>query len=88
VAPADTESAELQERLPGWSPIVRQPLPFASIVVGSQNDPYCSSERAETLASDWGAQWVDAGQAGHINADTSLGNWLQGHALFQTLMKE
>jgi predicted alpha/beta hydrolase family esterase len=88
VGPADTEAPELQERLPGWSPIVRQKLPFASILVGSQNDPFCSLERARDLAHDWGARWVDAGQAGHINADTSLGHWPQGHALLQTLMKE
>ena len=88
VAPGDTEAPELKERLPGWSPIVRQQLPFASILVGSQNDPFCSADRARELAQDWGAQWVNAGQAGHINADTSLGNWPEGHALLKTLMKE
>lgn len=88
VAPADTEAPELQERLPGWSPIERQRLPFTSILVSSQNDSFCTIERAQNFAHDWGAQWVDAGQSGHINADTSLADWPQGHALLQTLMKE
>lgn len=88
VAPGDTEAAELQERLPGWSPVVRQPLPFKSWLVGSQNDPFCRLERAQGFAQSWGAQWFDLGAAGHINADSFLGDWPQGHALLQTLLKD
>jgi len=88
VAPGDVERPELTDRLPGWAPISRRPLPFNSILVGSQNDPFCSADRAQALSLDWGAQWRDLGLAGHINADSSLGAWPQGHALLQTLMKE
>ena len=88
VAPGDTEAPELKDRLPGWSPIARQALPFPSILVGSQNDPYCTAARAQALALDWGARWVDLGAAGHINADSSLGEWPQGQALLQTLLKD
>ena len=88
VAPGDTEDPELNNRLPGWAPIVRQALPFKSILVGSQNDPYCAVERAQGLARDWAAHWVDLGAAGHINADSSLGDWPEGHALLQTLLKD
>ena len=88
VAPGDVEAPEMPDRFPGWTPIVRQRLPFKSILVGSQNDPYCHADRAQALAQDWGAQWLDLGLAGHINADSSLGACPQGHALLQTLMKE
>ncbi len=88
VAPGDTEAPELNPRLSGWSPIVRQALPFKSILVGSQNDPYCAAERAHGLARDWGADWVDLGAAGHINANSSLSDWPCGHALLQTLLKD
>jgi predicted alpha/beta hydrolase family esterase len=88
VAPGDVEAPEMPDRFPGWTPIVRQCLPFKSILVGSQNDPYCHADRAQALAHDWGAQWLDLGLAGHINADSSLGAWPQGRALLQTLMKE
>jgi predicted alpha/beta hydrolase family esterase len=88
VAPGDTEAPALKDRLPGWSPIARQPLQFHSMVVGSQNDPYCSAERAQSLAYAWGARWVDLGAAGHINADSSLGDWPEGQALLQTLLKD
>jgi len=88
VAPGDVETADLREQLPGWSPIVRQKLPFASILVGSQNDPYCRADRAQALARDWGCDWLDLGEAGHINAETPLGDWPAGHALLTRLTKE
>lgn len=85
VAPGDVEQPELREQLPGWAPIVRAPLPFAAHLVGSRNDPYCSADRARGLARDWGAHWHDLGEAGHINADSGLGDWPAGHALLQEL---
>lgn len=88
VAPADTEAALLKDRLPGWSPMPRQALPFRSIWGGCQNDPYCSAQRARGLAQDWGAHWVDLGAVGHINAKSSLGEWPQGQALLNTLLKD
>ena len=87
VAPGDVERPDLREQIPGWAPIVRQPLPFAATLVGSRNDPFCSHERAQDLAADWGAHWVDLGDAGHINADSGLGDWPEGHALLQTMIK-
>ena len=88
VAPGDVERPELTDRLPGWAPILRRPLPFNSILVGSQNDPFCSADRAQALALDWGARWLDLGSSGRFNTDSTLGSWPQGHALLQTLMKE
>lgn len=83
VAPADVEQPDLCQQLPGWTPIERQRLPFAATVVGSRNDPYGRLDRTRQLAQDWGAQWVDAGAAGHLNADSGLGDWPAGHALLQ-----
>lgn len=85
VAPADTEQPALQAPLPGWAPVLRQPLPFASVLVGSRNDPYCSYERAEGLAQDWGSRFVDYGECGHINAESGLGDWDEGHGWLQQL---
>ena len=86
VAPGDVERTDLLEQIPGWAPIARQPLPFAATLVGNRNDPCCSHERARALAGDWGARWVDLGAAGHINADSALGDWPEGHALLQELV--
>ncbi|MDD2545809.1 MAG: alpha/beta fold hydrolase [Burkholderiaceae bacterium] len=88
VAPGDVERADLAPYLPGWAPVLRRPLPFPAVLVGSQNDPYCSPERAQAWAADWGARWVDGGVAGHLNAASGLGDWPAGHALLHTLIKD
>jgi predicted alpha/beta hydrolase family esterase len=88
MAPADVESHNMKNSLPGWTPIVRQVLPFASIVAGSQNDPDCTVERAQQLASDWGARWVDPEQVGHNDAELALGDWPQGRSLLETFLKD
>ncbi|WP_114972047.1 RBBP9/YdeN family alpha/beta hydrolase [Rhodoferax ferrireducens] len=85
VAPGDAEREDMRPVLASWSPIPLQPLPFKSILVGSRNDPYCSLERAKAFASAWGADFVDAGAQGHLNAESGLGDWPQGQALLRQL---
>ena len=81
VAPGDVEHPDLAAQIHGWAPIARQPLPFPSLLLGSRNDPYCSFERAQALAGAWGARFVDYGACGHINGESGLGDWPEGHAL-------
>ena len=88
VAPGDVESPAVRDQLPSWSPITRQKLPFKSLLVGSQNDPYCSLNKAQSLAASWGAGFVDAGAAGHINSASNLGDWPAGHVLLQGLLED
>jgi hypothetical protein len=85
VAPGDAEREEMRPLLASWSPIPIQKLPFKSILVGSRNDPYCSFERAQAFASAWGADFVDAGAQGHLNAESGLGAWPQGQVLLDQL---
>lgn len=85
VAPGDVEQPDLAERIPGWGPILRQPLPFAAVLVASRNDVYCSFERASALADSWGARCVDLGERGHINTESGLADWPEGHALLTAL---
>ena len=86
VAPGDVEREALRPVLTSWSPIALQPLPFASTLVASQNDPCCSFARAQGFAAAWGSTLVDAGAAGHINAESGLGEWPQGQALLRALI--
>ena len=88
VAPADVERPEMQHMLHSWSPIVRQRLPFKSTLASSRNDPYCSLLRASALAQAWGSRLVDCGMSGHINTDSRLGDWPEGFALLQDLLKQ
>ncbi len=87
VAPADTELDALRVQLPGWAPAIREPLPFASVVVASSDDPFCTLARAQTLAQDWGSRFIDAGPRGHLNADSGLGDWPAGHALLEPWLR-
>ena len=40
----------------------------------------------QALAIAWGSRFVDLGEAGHINAETGLGDWPAGHAVLAELM--
>ena len=88
VAPGDVERPEVREMLPSWSPIELQALPFPSVLLGSRTDPYCEFERARLFAYAWNAQFMDYGDCGHINADSGLASWPEGHVLLQDLMKD
>ena len=88
VAPGDPEREALRPVLSSWSPVAMQRLPFASVLMGSENDPYCSSARARQFAEAWGASWVNAGMRGHLNADSQLGDWPEGHAQLQKLQAQ
>ena len=86
VAPGDAERPELREPLRTWSPIALQALSFPSVLVAANDDPYCDFERARLFASAWGSQFIDYLPGGHLNADSGLASWPEGHVLLQDLM--
>jgi predicted alpha/beta hydrolase family esterase len=88
VAPGDVERIEIRDQIPSWSPIELRALPFPSVLLGSRTDPYCEFERARLFAHAWGSQFMDYGDCGHINADSGLASWPEGHVLLQDLMKD
>ncbi len=85
VAPPDIERADNRERIPGWAPVARRRLPFASVVVASRDDPFGDLEQARRLAVEWGSSFYDAGACGHVNADSGLGDWEAGLDLLHSL---
>jgi len=87
VAPPDIERDDLHQMLPSWTPIARQPLPFTSVLVASDNDPYATPEHSQQLAAAWGSRLHRAGPCGHLNAASHLGDWPEGYALLQELVK-
>jgi predicted alpha/beta hydrolase family esterase len=88
VAPGDVEKPGMREQLPTWSPIDLQALAFPSVLVASRNDPYCEFERSRLFGHAWGSQFMDHGDCGHINADSGVASWPEGHVLLQDLMKD
>ena len=77
-APPDTESEDIRQMLPGWV-VPLQKLPFKTVVFASSNDPFCRLDKARGYASAWQASFIDIGERGHINADSGLGDWPEGH---------
>ncbi len=82
VAPADPERRALFE---DFTPVPANPLPFASIVAASSNDPYCPIRMASAYAKSWGSTFVRVPSAGHINVESGHGEWPLGWALLGAL---
>ena len=85
VAPPDVEREDLRQLLPGWAPVPLQPLPFPAVVFASSDDTFCALPRARHFAGAWGAELVEAGPRGHLNAESGLGDWPQAYLHLQRL---
>ena len=82
VAPADPERRGV---LSDFAPVPYQPLPYRSIVVASNNDPFCPIRTAGAYARSWSSELVRLQNAGHINIEAGFGPWPLGLALLQSL---
>ena len=85
VAPSNPQRDDTLRNLYNWRPIVRQRLPFASLLVASSDDALCTPALAAAFAADWGSAWCLLGAHGHINGDSGLGDWDEGRALLKSL---
>jgi predicted alpha/beta hydrolase family esterase len=88
VAPPSVDNCPLDSRLANFAPAPRVFLPFPTILVGSENDPYCSLRHANKLARRWGARFVNAGPFGHINAASGIDDWPYGLYLLRGLLSQ
>ena len=88
VAVPDVEREDLRQTLPGWAPIPRARLPFQSRVIASTDDPFGGLALAGPLSADWNAELLSMGPRGHLNAESGLGDWPDGHALLTGLMND
>jgi uncharacterized protein len=79
-APPDVERDDIRQMIPGWAPLPMQKLPFPSVLLASDDDPFCSAARSRTFAASWGAEYIEVKQRGHLNADSGLGDWPEAHA--------
>lgn len=87
VAPSDVERDDFPPEAVGFNPIPTTKLPFPTIVVASDTDPYVTPERTKEFAEAWGAKFVNIGDAGHINTLSGFGPWPEGLELLDTLLK-
>ncbi len=85
VAPSDLEAPLYTFPAEGFAPFPLQKLPFSSLVVASSNDPWVSLDRAKQFADAWGSNFLNIGEAGHINASAGFGDWPEGLELLGRL---
>ena len=87
VAPPDLSSAPGSlPALSSFHPPPIQALPFPSLVVASETDPWVSIGAAESMAHNWGSAFLNAGRIGHINVDSGHGDWPQGERYFDDFL--
>ena len=79
VAPADPARFGIPDEALAGS------IKVSAQLVASRNDPWMSFERAEYWSRQWQVPLFDAGDAGHINAQSGHGDWRQGLDLLTTL---
>ena len=87
VAPPDVANPSIRPRhLLTFGPAPTDPLPFPSVTIANRNDHFCSYEMAEEMAANWGSLFMDAGESGHINAESGHGPWPEGLMVFSKFL--
>lgn len=87
VAPSDVEDpAHTPDSVRKFAPMPRAKFPMPALVVAGIDDPYVSLARAQAFAADWGADFCNAGELGHINSASRLGFWPQGMLMLGQLL--
>ena len=79
VAPADPARFGIPDEALAGS------IKVSAQLIASRNDPWMSFERAEYWSRQWQGPLFDAGEVGHINAQSGHGEWSQGLNLLNTL---
>jgi predicted alpha/beta hydrolase family esterase len=69
VAPADPQRFGIDAAL------IARPLPCASLLIASSNDPWLSAVKAGALARHWQSRFLNLGRVGHINVEAGFGAW-------------
>jgi uncharacterized protein len=85
VAPSDLEAQGYTFPVTGFIPIPADKINFKTIVVASANDIWVSLDRAKFFADNWGSEFINIGEAGHINAVSGHTNWVEGMRILKTL---
>lgn len=82
VAPADPNKFSVAHRLP------QHALPFPSVFVASRTDPWLHFDKARQWAKTLDSQFIDLGEAGHINIESGFGAWQKGLDLFGDFVRK
>ncbi len=81
VAPPDSGGPLFPPEAAGFARDELGPVGRPGVVVFSDDDVYCSPERAGELAGLWGLPALGVGRRGHVNDASGLGSWDEGRRL-------
>jgi predicted alpha/beta hydrolase family esterase len=87
VAPPDVDGADTPAVLASFAPTPERALPFRSILAASRDDHYATFQRSRWMAARWGCEFADFGRQGHLNAESRLGDWIDGQQLLRALIR-
>ncbi len=85
VAPSDIKNPVYTFPAMEFNPIPKEKINFKTIVVARSNDPWGPLKRAKYFADRLGSEFLDIGEAGHINAAFDHGEWKEGLAILKKL---
>ncbi|MEU3743744.1 MULTISPECIES: RBBP9/YdeN family alpha/beta hydrolase [Streptomyces] len=87
VAPPDPRGPAFpRAAAPTFLSLSARPLPCPSLMVASDDDPYCDRKTSASFAHGWRAQGHLIEGHGHINSDSNLGDWRAGLELLRGLV--
>ena len=83
VAVPDPAGPNFPKEASGFSSVPDTLRGKRATVVSSSDDPYSSADFVERCVRLWGAEHVQLGPLGHINAESGLGDWPGGWAIVE-----
>jgi predicted alpha/beta hydrolase family esterase len=87
VAMPDVSRSDFPKECIGFSPLPKIVLPFPSVMVASENDPYISSEELKKWAGILKSEYINIGLREHIGTAAKLEYWEEGQKLFKQFMR-
>jgi predicted alpha/beta hydrolase family esterase len=85
VAPCDVDADIFDYDVTGFKTLQKEKLPFTSLVVASEDDPWMTFEMAEKFAEAGGSEIINVGAKSHISTDSGFGKWDEGLELLKKL---
>jgi predicted alpha/beta hydrolase family esterase len=88
VAPPDIEAFQKKLHITLFKNLPTDKIQFPTIVVASTNDHWSGIQKAEWNARQWGSEFINIGEAGHINDQSGFGKWEEGLKILHRLSDE
>ena len=85
VAPPDIEACQGKIPVKLFKCLPTDKINFPTIVVASTNDHWSGILKQEFYANQWGSEFVNIGEAGHINDLSGYGKWEEGLEILHRL---